>query len=452
MKQVVSAVLAAFIVVSGFHVKAQERSCGVQILHNHFKAINPDAEAMLRQTLKENVELAENKPNLKTTAVAGTIPVVFHIVLNEAQINKLGGVAGIERRIDSQMAVINRDFNRQNSDSTKIPAAFKPLYASADLKFGLARRKPDGTASSGYEIITTTSTGIEESGSYGSGMAFTDAKYTNGVPNAWNPDQYLNIWVVNMLMNGSNASILGIATPPSFLNYGIPGFSKNELGVVLNWGAFGVRTGISDYYISGITGGRTLTHELGHFFEIWHVWGDDDGKCVGSGGKDDGIADTPPQAEATYGCPSAPKFDACTPMGSGIMFNNFMDYVNDACMNMFTQGQVNVMKAQVMTGRNSYTLTQNPELLQYPTAVNDMADAGAEVNMYPNPATNTVYFSGAKSLESVKMLDLSGRVVKQEQVTGNGLYSIDISGLTKGVYLVQCTGADGTVVKKLIVQ
>jgi hypothetical protein len=363
-------------------------------------------------------------------------------------------MAGVAKRVDSQMAVINRDFNKENPDANKVPVAFQPLHASVGIRFGLAHRKPDGSATPGYEIITTTATGIEESGSAGSGMSFADAKFTNGVANAWNPDQYLNIWVVNMLDGGSASNILGIATPPSFMNYGIPGFTKNELGVVLNWGAFGKRTSLSEYFISGITGGRTLTHELGHYFEIWHVWGDDDGQCVGSGGKDDGIADTPPQAAASNGCPTYPYYDACTKTGDGIMFMNFMDYVNDGCMNMFTQGQVNVMKAMVSSGKESHPLTLNADLLQYPTAVNDVADAGADINIYPNPASSTVYISGVKELNSISLYDLSGRIVLQVNTLGqiNGLYSLDVSSVAKGVYVLHSLSSTGTTVKKLVIQ
>ena len=86
--------------------------------------------------------------------------------------------------------------------------------------------------------------------------------------------------------------------------------------------------------------GRTTTHEIGHAFGMEHIWGDDS-NCSGS----DGISDTPNQEIETYDCPvTLPMFDACTPAGNGIMYMNYMDYTDDACMNMFTTGQTNRMK------------------------------------------------------------------------------------------------------------
>jgi len=457
MKQVLRSVVAViFTLFASLQVaEAQQRKCGSEILNRHLAEIFPNSKEMLQRTMDEHVALAQEMKahaNYKTTANTGIIPVIFHIILNETQIAKLGGEAGIARRVDSQIAVINRDFNRQNPDSSKIPAAFKSLYGNAGIHFAAARRSPDGAATSGYEILTTTASGFEESSSIGSGMGFTEAKFLNGKATAWNPDVYLNVWVVNPLDGGQSASILGLCMPPSFLNYGIPGLTKNELGVVLNWGAFGVRTVFTDYYISGITGGRTLTHELGHYFELRHIWGDDDGKCVGNGGTDDGIADTPPQADASYGCPTYPYLDACVTSGDGIMFMNFMDYVNDACMQMFTNGQVAVMQAMVAPGQASYPLTQNPDVLLWPTAVNDVA-ANTELAIYPNPATGTIYISGGDGLSQVRVFDMAGRAVLQQNTDNTqAQHKFDISALTKGIYLVHCTTGNGTTVKKLVVQ
>jgi hypothetical protein len=453
LRVAVAVILTFFTGLQLESVQAQTRKCGSEILNQHLSDIFPDAKAMLQHTMEENVALAQSyKPNLKTTANTGIVPVIFHIVLNDAQIAKLGGSAGIARRVDSQIAVINRDFNRENADSTKIPNAFKPLYGNAGIRFALARRMPDGRATPGYEILTTTESGYEESSSMGSGMGFTGAKFLNGNTTAWNPDVYLNVWVVNPMDNGKSSSILGLCMPPSFLKYGIPGMTKNELGVVINWGAFGVRTSLLDYYISGITGGRTLTHELGHYFELRHIWGDDDGKCVGNGGQDDGISDTPPQADASYGCLTYPYFDACATSGNGIMFMNFMDYVNDVCMQMFTNGQTAVMQTMVTQGQASYPLTQNPEVLQWPTAVSDVA-ANADLTIYPNPASSTIYLSGADALTGVNIYDMAGRQVMNIAIDKTASqHSINISSLTKGMYLVHCTTATGTTVKKLVVQ
>ena len=435
--------------------QVETRLCGAELLKRHLEAKVPDAKAMLLQTLQEKVTAGEAylTSASKSTAAANPIPVVFHIVLNQAQINKLGGAAGIQQRIDSQIAVINRDFNAQNGDASQIPAAFKSFLGNANIQFALARRMPDGTGTPGYDITTITSTGINESSSTGSGMGFAEAKYVNGVANAWDPATYLNIWIINPLDNGSTSSILGLTIPPSYKRYGVSG---NEMGIVLNYGAFGSRAAVSQYYISGINGGRTLTHELGHFFEIWHVWGDDNGACPGSGGQDDGISDTPPQSDATYGCPSFPRLDSCTSTGNGIMFMNYMDYVNDACMHLFTIKQAAVMHASIVSGGESYTLTQHPEVLQFPTDVATISAAATSVNIYPNPATSTVNISlgNTDNIAGIDITDLTGRTVNQIAVsTGVLNYSLDVSGYVKGIYIVNCHGSNGQrIIKKLQVQ
>jgi hypothetical protein len=441
------------------NAKAQSRECGLDILKKHYGTVIPDLNSKIEQTKQQIMSEAQAmsaNSAMKGTAGTVTIPVVFHIILAQVQIDRLGGATGIAERIDSQMAVINRDFNKENPDANLIPAPFKPLHGSANIRFALARRTPNGDATNGYEIITTTKGGFTESSSVGSGMGFTEAKFLDGKPTAWNPDKYLNIWVVCPLNdNNTSSSILGLAVPPSFLQYGIPGFTKNELGVVLNYGAFGKKTG-SFYHISGINGGRTLTHELGHFFEIWHIWGDDDGKCPGSGGDDDGINDTPPQAGANYGCPAYPLLDACTNTADGVMFMNFMDYVNDGCMQMFTHEQANVMYATTTAGNGSYTLTQNPDVLQLPVTSVNAINNDNSLELYPNPAVNAVNItiSGDSKYDFIQLSDGMGRVLNTIQVSGQsaGKYSIDLSGYTKGIYYVKCSGAGGTTVKKLLVQ
>jgi hypothetical protein len=92
----------------------------------------------------------------------------------------------------------------------------------------------------------------------------------------------------------------------------------------------GKRSSATDSYPTNFDLGRTLTHELGHFFEIWHTWGDDGGQCPATGGVDDGIADTPPEANNSAGAPTGKQYDACSGTTTdGVMYMNFMDYTDD---------------------------------------------------------------------------------------------------------------------------
>src|SRR5690606_8315782 len=115
-----------------------------------------------------------------------------------------------------------------------------------------------------------------------------------GGADAWDPTKYLNIWVVN----ASEPDVLGYAIPPSYVSSGFP---LQEIGVVLDYGAFGRRGGTLQFFSPSLNDrGRTATHEVGHFFELEHNFGGGPG-CPGSGDVDDGIADTPPQDGPVYG-------------------------------------------------------------------------------------------------------------------------------------------------------
>jgi hypothetical protein len=92
--------------------------------------------------------------------------------------------------------------------------------------------------------------------------------------------------------------------------------------------------------MTGLNLGRTLTHEVGHWLFLYHIWGDDGSGCTGS----DLISDTPNQAGENYNCPTFPVNDNCNTTAAGVMFMNYMDYVNDGCMNMFTTGQATRME------------------------------------------------------------------------------------------------------------
>ncbi len=234
-----------------------------------------------------------------------TIPCVVHVVWNTPQQNIS------EEQIISQIDILNKDFRRLNADTTNTPPPFKPLGADCELEFRLARRDPGNNPTLG---ITRTQTSITEFG-LNSILKFT----SSGGHDAWDRDRYLNLWVANL-----GGGLLGYAT--------FPGGSPSLDGVAIGYNYFG-STGVA---VPPFNKGRTGTHEIGHWLSLYHIWGDDNGSCAGS----DFVDDTPNQALEFYSCPSFPQVDACTPNSPGVMFMNYMDYTDDACMNLFTQGQL----------------------------------------------------------------------------------------------------------------
>ncbi len=410
--------------------------CGTDVLRLHYSAMLPDAankaDSIRHVMVSEANDMAYNNLGQNKTTI--TIPVVFHIVLNAAQINRLGGQEGIAERVDSQIAVINRDFNAGYIDS--LPGTFNALRGNANIGFALARRSPSGVATRGFEIIYTDKGGFREGSNVWSGRAYAEAKNLNGTITAWDPEKYLNVWVINPInASGSTSSTLGVCIPPSFLQMGIPGMSKYELGIVLNYGAFGKKSG-AGFFIKDVNGGRTLTHELGHYFELMHIWGDDNGACTAPLGKDDGIADTPPQAGPSSGCPTFPFYDNCSTSGDGIMFMNFMDYTADNCMRLFTRQQVTFMRVNLSQGTYTYGLTQHPEVLQDPSMIAETSTE--QIYIYPNPTTRLLHIGGiGEGKYSLRLYDALGKVVFQEDGAKAETYiTADVSRLRPAIYML----------------
>lgn len=392
----------------------------------------------------------------KTSALADTpvIPVVFHIVLTRAQLASIGDTAGLRRRIESQVAVLNRDFNLQNADASKIPGGFRGLAGNAEIRFGLAHTAPDGTASAGFELVITEKNGFNIEREAGSGFGFSGAKYTySGGANAWDVASYLNIWVINPLEDGAVTNILGLAIP-AYLTGKEYGINPVEQGLVLHYAALGARQSPFELFPKGSDQGRTLVHEVGHFFELLHIWGDDEGKCPGTGGADDGIADTPPQSYSSTGCSTYPKYDGCTKTGDGIMFMNYMDYSSDTCLLMFTHGQVARMRQTMQPGGYAYSLTQQPRLLNYPGTAGTIP--AADFIIYPNPAddvVNIVFPTNNHNLRSVQLTDQLGRVVAVAEYDRQSLiYVFSVANLYSGIYFVVVDFDTRREVRKLLVR
>ena len=460
-------------------VSFAQRKCGIQQLKAAMIARDPawagrlEAQRAALQGIADNYKLRQKQHvAARATAARDTIPVIFHVILNSEQLSQIGGITGIRQRIDSQIAVLNRDYNRMNSDSALIPFGWKHLYAAAGIHFGLAHTGPGGLPSPGYELKI-----ISTDGFFGADSSYPDAKHatlgrgalsqSSGL-DAWDVSKYLNVWCINF---SDIMGLLGITVAPSFTT-GATAMPAGEMGVCISYAAFGSRAALTDYYEA--TGyaddhydlGRTLTHEVGHFFEIWHTWGDDGGLCPWNGGADDGLADTPPEGDAKYfnypdTIPGGTYFDNCRFDGVndtqsalfGIGSLDFMNYTDDIAMHLFTTDQAAVMAAQVAPGGESYSLTQHPDLLQMPQ--NSLP--ATQVAIFPNPTTGIVNITvdpNASALSGISIINMLGQVVARISTAGapTGYYYADLSGLCKGIYFVRCNFASGCITRKILLQ
>jgi hypothetical protein len=228
-----------------------------------------------------------------------------------------------EEQIHSQLDVLNHDYRKTNPDVTKVPEIWQPLVGDALLEFKLAESDPEGAPTTGIVRQKTTRE------AFGSDDA---VKHTElGGSDAWPADRYLNLWVCQA------TEYLGYAQ--------FPGGAAETDGVVVRHNSFGT-TGTAE---APYDGGRTATHEIGHWLNLRHIWGDDGNACTGS----DFVEDTPNQAGSNKGAPAYPKV-SCNNGPHGDMFMNYMDYVEDRAMYMFTKGQVERMDACLAGPRSSF--------------------------------------------------------------------------------------------------
>ncbi|MEO0338241.1 MAG: M43 family zinc metalloprotease [Bacteroidota bacterium] len=341
--------------------------------------------------------IAENLDQVRTRSVV-TLPLVVHVVWYEEEENIS------EAQIQSQLDVLNEDFRKLNTNFSDGPMPFQALAADIEIEFCLASFDPDGNPTNG---ITRRETFIE-------GIGGSDDLYYDdyGDIATWDPDRYINIWVCQMGEDDGLgfAYIPGTADPPE------------TDGIVIGhqyFGTVGTAADTEDYNL-----GRTATHEMGHYFNLEHVWGPEDGGC----NEDDFVADTPPQFTESEGCLSFPSYDDCTDSGNGIMFNNYMDYSDDRCATMFTQGQKMRMLAALNGPRSSLLSSNACGLL---TSVEDEL-AKANINLYPNPAQNRLFISDQVAGE---IYDAMGK--KMLTFDNNQGIGIDITRLTSGVYFVR---------------
>ena len=414
-------ILGLILIITAPAFAQQIKRCGSmeylqdQISQDPVIADNMNVIRNLIATSQANLRQEETNANI-------TIPVVVHVVYKTAS-QKLSLA-----RVQSQIDVLNEDYARLNADRFNTPAGFQPIAADTKIRFCLAQRDPNGNATNGITYDSTTVSTF-----------FTDNKvkfHSQGGADIWDRNQYLNIWVCNL-----GSSLLGYSQFPN-------GGQANTDGVVILYTAFGRPSTLTDYTL-----GRTTTHEVGHWLGLWHIWGDDAGACSGTAqGGDDGIADTPDQADQTFGCPSGVITDGCNNTANGIMYMNYMDYTNDNCMNLFTQGQTTAMTSILNVVRKTLKTSKG---CSAPVAGIELANNSlSSIEIYPNPTSSiaTVHFNG-EPVKCIAMFDVLGKCMYSKNVTdGATQETMELINVSNGLYTVQITTDSQQTHRKLIVK
>lgn len=302
-----------------------------------FQLLNSDpGYKSRRQAVQKFASLARTAPSTRTGQAH--ISVVVHVIYNggEASLQKIS-----DAQIHEQIRVLNEDYNMQNADVSKLPEVFKNLVGNPNIRFFLAARDPQGQITTG---IIKRSSNVTAFNTDPNSLDERMKHKNQGGDDGWPADQYLNIWVCNLA-----GGLLGYATFPGM-------GSIKEDGVVINYTAFGTGGSTRDPFNLG----RTTTHEVGHWLNLRHIWGDDQNLVSPTSpeypnlvcSRGDFVNDTPNCAGPNAGKPRFPQV-SCGNAPNGDLFNNYMDYTDDDTTIMFTKGQVERMNATLSGPRAS---------------------------------------------------------------------------------------------------
>lgn len=439
--------LLALFVLSTLALNAQTTPgssilCGNEIFSKIVREQYPELQAAFDATFEEaRIPRATDRNPL-------TVNVVVHVVWKNPEENLDDSI------VLDQIAVLNADYNRLNADTANLRPLFQPVAGNAGIHFNLAG------------IVRVQTTKEFEINPFGSNLLSELKHSAQGGSDAWDNEQYLNIWVckIQPITFGGAVlgQILGFAFPPNNLdnwppNNGAP--NPEEDGVAIDYRVFGSNNP-NFVEIPGGTGnlvvrGRTPVHEVGHYFGLRHIWGD--GGIFGPNDCDqtDGVDDTPyANSQSQFDCDTTRN--SCN--NNEVFYNadvpdlieNFMDYSSEDCMNMFTQGQVEIMR-NVLQGPRSGLLM--------PVGTQHIAGQNIDFTLSPNPASDLFALKfnlSEKTNITLRLLNTAGQshgtLSSEYYPAGAHQINLDASALTPGLYFVEMRTEHEVNVQKLVVK
>ncbi len=416
----------SFILSFSIHAQAQQKPnthrCGNSLYRQALEVKYPG----YMESEKRAFEMAEQSVMPRSGDVY-RIPVVFHVIYNTNRQNIHDSL------LNNQIKVLNDAFRNRHADTSNTRNIFKPLAGDAEIEFFLAEIDPDGNPTNG---ITRTKTDIETFGDItiilGSFNleAFERMKFTaKGGHDAWPTNKYLNIWVADAGISFLGVylpALLGLATPPRYpsLPDNWPEGSVDGIvdGVFLQYQTIGNNNPYKEDLQGLVSAGRTAVHEIGHYFGLRHIDGDEE---CGT----DGIDDTPTMnlsSQEAGACPD-PNTNTCNaaePNDLPDMWENYMDYSNDMCQSLFTIGQVSHMRKVLTSQRDTL----------YNWKLGTIGREVDQIAFYPNPVQNTIYLQHVATGGVLSVYNTMGQVVKR--VESVSTTTIDVANLNPGLYVM----------------
>lgn len=410
-----------FISISiSFSAYSQKEKCFADVLLQNKLEEDPSLSQKLEIQERQTQAFIKNYPSQLVTREVMTIPVVVHVVWEKIEQNIS------DEQIRSQIEVLNKDFRNNNSLSVAIPSEFNNLIADMEIEFCLASRDPDGKATNG---ITRTQTSFEFIvDEYASNNRRRIKHEFLGGHSAWDTKKYLNIWV-------------GKYTPGTLGEGCFPGIcSDAEDGIIVDPFVFGTKGTAANNTPNNM--GRTTTHEVGHYFDLRHLWGSKLGDCD----SDDMVADTPAQFFPTDGCPNHPK----TTCSSNDLFMNYMDYTDDACMGMFSKGQKLRILATLNGARSGLLNSDGCETVSasyHPSLI-------GKLKLYPNPTKDFLTLDFAFDVKeelTIRLINLVGKVVYQTISSPKAILQINGTDFPLGIYFVRIESGGASVSRRVVI-
>lgn len=404
--------------LQSFTTKAQNnstRGCAIEKLYqNQALEQNQSGSQGFEKWIEKQMVEEENKA-IQDGNELYYIPVVVHVL-------HFGESIGVDRnlaadRIQSQIDILNNDFGKLAGTP-----GFNthPVGVDTRIRFCLAAVDPNGQPTTGIVRVQGTKPSYDFLGD--------NALIKNS--SIWNPDKYLNIWTCKI----AGDQYIGYAQYPFItdsITMPLPIPDVLPDGVVIDYRVFGdVPAGQSGPF-TAYNKGRTTTHEIGHYLGLIHIWGDGF-SCVDNA--TDYCADTPPQGSYTSGCPTT--VNSCT-TGVPAMFQNYMDYTNDACMNIYTNDQKRRMRIVMRNAPRRKTLFTIPTQCGI-SAVNSTQKA-VELSVFPNPVKDVLCLELSPEFagNAIQIFRIDGKSVKLPIFHENGSIRLDVSNLDAGLYFLE---------------
>lgn len=422
------------------------QKCGFDRMIDYQDLLFTGYKENVSATYRSFLDRANNRQNIssKTTLV---IPVVFHVVWNTSTpTQNIDDSVLIE-----QIAVLNEDFSRSNTDAANTRSEFLPIVSNAAIQFKLACFDPHGDPTDGIVRVQTTE--LFGDLTFQNFSLITNIQRTaNGGSDAWNTSEYLNIWVGDINRGIASPALLGIATPP----VGLSNWPVNSIppefndGVIVQFNAFGRN---NPNPIAGmVVNGRVVTHEVGHYLGTRHCA---ENTYNGANGSictdDDGVIDTPTCDQSAQDCDM--NRNSCLDVIPGTtndlhdMVENYMDYSNQECQNSFTVGQTTIMRNVLQNERAS--LLTSPGISNCGTNSIHEKGGNSEFTIYPNPS-NGGFTINTPNNSIVTVKNSLGQIITPSITTKGNKTALKIE--TKGIYFVKIESNDHTVTQKVIVQ